>query len=128
MLLITFLVPALLLAAPAVRAHSLEEVHAEFRRMQLQPSEAIIKLTKTVEHLKGSAEGDTAHTAQHDLLYQAQRQANKERCTKLMAEVPKMDRKIVSLKQEGRVSEAEKLELLKDKIDASTKTNCNFLD
>lgn len=96
--------------------------------MQLQPSEAITKLTRVAEQLKGTSEGEMAHAAQHDLLHQAQRQANKERCTKLIAKTSMIDRKIASLKHEGRLSEAEKLELLKDESDALIKTSCNFID
>ncbi len=126
--LIMLIVPAVLFTAAPIQAHTWEEVQADFDRMQLQPSEAIKKLTRVAEQLKGTSEGEMAHAAQHDLLFQSQRQANKERCTKLRARMPSIDRKIASLKQEGRLSEVEKLELRKDESDALIKTNCNFID
>ena len=126
--LLMLIVPAVLFTAAPIQAHTWEEVQADFDKMQLQPSEAIKKLTRAAEQLKGTSEGEMAHAAQHDLLLQSQRQANKERCAKLTARIPSRDRKIAGLKQEGRLSEAEKLELLKDESDALIKTNCNFID
>jgi len=85
-------------------------------------------LTKAMEALKGTAEGEAAHAAQHDLLYQVQRQTNKEKCANLLAKVPGLERKIEQLKQPDKSFEAEKLEVKRDEIIAITRVHCNFID
>ncbi len=109
------------------RSHTWEQVQEEHKRMGIEPSGEIEKLTRAYEAQGRGLVHEQLHAAQHEMLLNSQTEVNKAKCVDLLARLSILDRKIKKLEASGAAEKAEKVALQRAQADGFIRTHCNFI-